>query len=484
MEAGIDLNSDVRASGWFSGDDVRVVNFWRMRSRKRTLALMGGTPNPAAPDKIPTPIIRDVTDEVALPETDPAYMQVLAAVMRDAKGAPIMREVDKPYAEMTVCSGNNILEEPYALEISRVPEIRVPGWEVMLEGKKYRWGLVRFAKDPQRLHNYWRSILAEKMTQTPKAVWVAPKSAVAGLEGPWRNSHLSDDTLLIWNDSETANKPERVEPAQIEVALLGQAEINTQDLKDITNIHEANLGMPSNEVSRVAIQARQRVSDTGTAIYHDNLALAIEEGGRVINELIDTVYDAPRVIKIIGEDGRKEDMVAINATGDPEADITSGKYSVTVVNGPSTETKRIEARESMQGLANAAPQSLPMFMDLYIEAQDWPMADKIAERIRRSMPPGLLDPEDMTPEQKLAAKQQAEQQAQQMQIAVATAVSEYMKNNADAAKSAAQAELAATQAQLLPQKEQTAALGVASKAADMEAKNRLKAVEIATGDKG
>jgi hypothetical protein len=62
--------------------------------------------------------------------------------------------------------------------------------------------------------------------------------------------------------------------------------------------------MPSNEVSGVAIQARQRVSDTGTVIYHDNLTLAQEECGRVMNELIGTVYDTPRIVKVLGQDAK------------------------------------------------------------------------------------------------------------------------------------------------------------------------------------
>jgi hypothetical protein len=364
-----------------------------------------------------------------------------------------------------------------------VPVLRVPGWEVFVGEFKHRWGLIRHLKDPQRLHNFWRSVTAEKIMQTPRSVWLAAKSAVQGLEKDYRNSHLSDDPLLVWND-DSGHKPERIAPAQIENALIGESEMTKQDLKDISNIHEANLGMPSNEVSGVAIQARQRVSDTGTVIYHDNLNKAIEEAGRIINQLIPVVYDTPRIIKVLGEDA-KEDMVVINAADDPRSqDITVGKYSVSVVTGPSYATKRLEAAENMMALATAMPAVMAVSADLIVEAQAWPWADKIANRIRKTLPPGLLDPSEMTPE--LQAQQASQQQAaaaekqQQMNAAIA----EYMKTNSETAMNFARAENFKASAEATPAKVQNESMTAASQAAERELSGRLEAVKIAETPNG
>lgn len=466
----ITLRGDLRMNGWIAIDDVRVVKYWRMRTRKRTLAMLND-------GRIVD--LTDVTDDEH-PSYDPAKAaEMLNNVQIRGDGTPIMREVDKKYAEMYICSGLDVLEGPYRLDISRVPVFRVPGWEVTIGEWKHRWGLIRFMKDPQRLHNFWRSTIAEKLMQTPRATWMASQSSVAGREQAWRQSHLTDDPLLVWND-DSGNKPERVPPAQLEGALIEQAEFSNQDLKDVSNIHEANLGMPSNEVSGAAITARQRVSDTGTVIYHDNLTLAQEECGRTINELIASVYDTPRIVKTIGDDA-KENMVAINQVEKPETDITSGKYSVTVKTGPNYATKRIEASEHMMTLINAMPQTAAIIADLIIKAQDWPGADEIARRLELMLPPGLIDPKDMTPEQQARSQQAQQGQAQQQQQATALATAQYLKLASETALNNSRAGKFAMESQIAPQKANTEAAEAASLETSRQLQDHLETIRVADG---
>jgi hypothetical protein len=452
--------NDNTMNGWVTVDDVRIVAYWHMRTRPRVLALMqnGNT--------------EDITDRAEDADT-------LAQIVQRDDGTPVIREVEMPYAQCYICSALDILEGPYELPISRLPYFRVPGWEVRVGDWNHRWGLVRFLKDPQRLHNYWRSVIAERLMATPKAVWQARAGAVAGREAAYRNSHLSDDPLLIFND-DAAEPPQRIEPAQVQEALIGQAELTSQDLKDISNIHEANLGMPSNEVSGAAIMARQRVSDTGTVIYHDNLNQAIEECGRTCNELIPFVYDTPRIIKVLGPDG-VQDTVAINDIGNPDSvDITSGRYAVSVVTGPSYATKRMEAAASMLSTLNVMPQLINVFADLLVEAQDWPMAEKIAERIRLSMDPAMLDPSQVTPQH--AAIAQAKQQAGQQAAAVqgAAAQSQIQKTQAETAMNLARARNFLVEAQLAPSHADAAQANTASQIADREARTNIEAVKAAS----
>lgn len=455
------LRGDMRMNGWIAQDDVRVVTYWRMRSTKRTLALMvDGT-------------TLDITDTVA----DDEGMQIIANIMQRKDGTPIIREVDKPFCQGYLCSGVDILAGPVDLPISRVPVYRVPGWEVSVGEWRHRWGIIRFAKDPQRLHNYWRSILAEKIMQTPRAVWLAADNAVAGRENDYRMSHLTDNPLLIYS-AEAGAKPERLMPAQVEDALLGQAEITSQDIKDVTNIHEANLGMPSNEVSGAAIMARQRVSDTGQIIYHDNLNAAMEECGRTMNELIPFIYDTPRIVKVMGPDA-KQYMVEINKIGDGKSDITAGKYSVTAITGTSYATKRMESAQAMMALANAMPETLSLSADLIVEAQDWPQHEKLAKRIRKTLPPGILDPDEMTPDMVANAQAQSQAAQGQQQLLIQQTIAEWKKTEAQAAESAAKAANYTAQAQAVPAKVQNESVNTASQAADRELRGSLAAIDVA-----
>jgi hypothetical protein len=99
-----------------------------------------------------------------------------------------------------IITGTEILDGPYEVPIQRVPVFRCEGWTLTVEGKRHRWGLVRFAKDSARLKNYDRSVMAEVLALAPKAQWVGPRSAFENVEDDFRNAHRSGDPLLIYND--------------------------------------------------------------------------------------------------------------------------------------------------------------------------------------------------------------------------------------------------------------------------------------------
>lgn len=445
------------AQGWYSQDDVRVVSYWRSRTEERVLAMMT------------TGTTQDITDQMDDPD-------ILSKVAMRPDGNPYVRKVRRPFAQKYICSGTDILEGPYNLPADRIPVFRVPGWEVRIGQQTYRYGMIRFLKDPQRLHNYFRSVLAERLQQTPRAVWLATDQAVAGREKAFRESHMSDDPLLVWN-SESGQKPERVAPAQMENALLQQAVLTSQDIKDVSNIHEANLGMPSNEVSGVAIQARQRVSDTGTILYHDNLESAIEECGRVANDLVKVVYDTPRIVKTLGADAQAK-LQIINLLGNPESiNITEGKYSVSVVTGPTYASKQVEQADTMLKMANAMPQILSVAADLIVGAQSWPDADKIAARLRRAIPPQILG-DEAPPDVQQKAAQQGQVQDAQMKLQMAQDTAKYMNDQSMAQLNAARAQHYQAQTAALPAQFQNDQLKTASHLASREIQDHVAVLKI------
>ena len=60
--------------------------------------------------------------------------------------------------------------------------------------------------------------------------------------------------------------------------------------------------------------------------------------------------------------------------------------------GPSYSTKREEAREGIQTLMQAlGPQSAPLLADLFVQGQDFPLADRIAKRMRLLLPPNVAE---------------------------------------------------------------------------------------------
>jgi hypothetical protein len=358
------------------------------------------------------------------------------------------RKSSKRIACMYLITGQAILSGPHEMPISRVPILRAQGWVINVGDRRVRFGLIRFAKDPQRLLNYWRSVSAETLALAPKAKWLVNEQN-EGDADEFRRAHASDDTVLTWSG---AQPPQLISPPQINAAVLQESSLNSQDMKDVTGLHDASLGARSNETSGKAINARQREGDIATYVYPDNLTAAIREGGRIINELLPVVYDTARTIRIVGED----DSVKVQRVNDPmnpqSIDINVGKYDISIETGPSYSTKRVEAAESMMQFVQAVPMAAQVIPDLIAKAQDWPLADQIGERLKKTIPAQLREGEDgVEPPQPDPAQMQAQQmQMQASQLELQKAEAEVAKAVADARRAEAEADKAELEVGLAP----------------------------------
>lgn len=387
-----DSLNELSVEGWIDQDCYQVTEYWRLIERKRLMALFEN-------GKI---FILDDNN---------------ADQLMEEHGAPVKTRVTwVSYAQMHLCTGFAILSGPYEYQLNRLPVVRMSGRVVNIGGRRVRYGLVRFMKDAARLKNFWRSVAAEQLGYAPKAKWMATESAVEGKEETLRKAHLSRDPLLIFNDeAEFGKNVLRVDPPGIEAALLNEANTNAQDMKDVTGIHDASLGKRSNEVSGRAIMARQREGDIANITFHDNGNAALLEAGDVINQLIPQVYDGTRILRAIGEDQAPK-FVKVNDPMNPEAiDLSVGKFDVALTTGASYTTRRVEAAQSMMEAVQVFPELMSVAGDLIAKAQDWPGADKLAERLKKTIPPHLLG-EDEEGGLGITAEQLMEMQAAMQEL--------------------------------------------------------------------
>ena len=109
---------------WMTEDEVRVVRMWRMRCERLIVALLTD-PDDGSEDVV------DVTDME--PE------EFTGRIVASETGLPVMREVDRKFAELMIFTAIDLLEGPYKLPIDRVPVFRVPGWEVNVGNEKNRF---------------------------------------------------------------------------------------------------------------------------------------------------------------------------------------------------------------------------------------------------------------------------------------------------------------------------------------------------------
>lgn len=359
---------EMQLSGWVDDNSYKVTEYWRLIERQRLMGLF-------ANGKI-FEINKDNMEELV-----------------EKNGSPIKTRVAWcTFAQMHLVTGFAILSGPYEYRLNRLPIIRMSGRVVNVGGRRVRYGLVRFMKDPVRLKNFWRSVAAEQLGYAPKAQWMATESAVEGKEEAIRKAHLSRDPLLVFNDEAVfGQNVQRLDPPAPQAALLNEAQVNAQDMKDVTGIHDASLGIRSNETSGRAIQARQREGDIASLTFYDNANASLLEAGDVINQLIPQIYDGTRVIRTIGEDETMKFM-RINDPMDPESiDLSIGQFDVALSTGTSYTTRRVEAAQAMMDAIQVWPNLMQVAGDLVAKAQDWPGADKLAERLKKTIPPQFLE---------------------------------------------------------------------------------------------
>lgn len=309
---------------------------------------------------------------------------------------------------------------------SYIPIVEVVGRESFVKGRRVLWGLVRPAKDSLRMNNYWMSAITEKIGLAPKVPFIGAKGQFAGVENAWKNANRENRAYLEYEPIDVNGNaippPARVAPSPVEAGMVAMLPIIAEDVKASLGMYKAAVGDSESQQSGRAILALQRESDTGTFHFADNLSRSIRHAGRIIVDLIPRIYDTRRVVRVLGEDGNSDpvqvdpslsqSMVKVQTMNGVKSiyNLGVGTYDVTVTVGPSYNTKRMEAAEAMLKITEGKPEVLQIMGDLMFKAMDWPMADQIAERFKKMLPPPLQEKDGQPP-----IPPQAQQQMMQMQ---------------------------------------------------------------------
>ena len=314
------------------------------------------------------------------------------------------REVESHKVCMQLTNGQDWLSEPVEFPSQYIPFIPVWGNIDNIEGVDYFSGAVRFSKDSQRLHNVHKTAIAESVAKAPKAPYVATPEAIKGYESMWKSANAEDFPYLLHNEG--SQPPQRSQQAEVPVALIQLAALDNDDMRSQTGQYAANLGAPSNEASGKAINARKMQGATATFNYLDNLTYAIKFEYEILVDMIPKVYDTPRVVRVLGEDGGQKWKQLYQEVMDPQTgqpvvinDIGKGKYDVTVTVGPSYATQRMEAVESLSQLAGqlggADPELSALVTYEIINNMDTPGSDTITKALRKKLvASGALEPEE------------------------------------------------------------------------------------------
>ena len=400
---------------WMPEGNIRIAEYFYVEEIREEMVLIMGPQGTT--ERYPKSLF---------PSTDPADMPEGVTIVAE-------REVTTRVVKWALINAVEVLEgneeKTGGLEWpgKYIPIVPVLGDEININGVTDYRGIVRDAKDPQRMYNYWVSAETELIALAPRAPIIGAEGQFEGHESKWRTANVRNYPYLEYKPRTIAGQlappPQRQvwePPIQAMAAAIQQSD---NDLKSTGGFNDASLGIRGAQESGKAIRSRQQQDEMANSHYLDNLARAIRQVGRVIVDLIPRIYDTARVMRINGLDEKArtvmvyagdenqptdEQMEQIPAAVEKIYDVSAQQYDVTISVGPSFQTKRQEALDSLVQFVQAYPNVFPMIGDLLAENMDWPGAKQVAARLKKSLPPHLqddLDPSQIPPQ--VQAKMQA-----------------------------------------------------------------------------
>jgi hypothetical protein len=383
-------------SAWVTKEDIRIAEyFWIERERAKLYLLSDGT--------------------TSFADSNGFFARVEAAGLTVVDERESFRKAVK-WAKMTALE---VLEEK-TWAGKYIPVVPCYGAQVIVDDKRKKYGLVRFAKDPQRMYNFWRTSMTESVALAPKAKWVMAEGQDEGHENEWAMANIKSMPVLRYKQKDIegvpAPAPVRLQPEPPPAGIMEAAGAISADLQMVLGIMDPNQ-LPSGNISGKALQGQQNQVDLSNFHFYDNLTRSIAQTGRIILDLIPKIYDTQRVMRIIGSDGQP-DMTTINEQneiGEVLNDVTVGEYDVVMDTGPGFQTKRQQAVESMMPLLTGNAELFNIAGDLVFRNMDFPGADVIADRLAAMNPMANIDEKSDIPPEAQMRLAQSEQMIQQLQ---------------------------------------------------------------------
>jgi hypothetical protein len=377
-------NFSARATGdsdaeWVTKEDIRLAEYWYIEREKATLVMLSdGTK--VYEDELPSVELLDASN-ITIMDKRPSYRKKVKWCKLTAMEVLEEREWPGKY----------------------IPIIPCYGAQVIVEGKRKKYGLVRFAKDPQRMYNFWRTSMTESIALAPKPKWLIAEGQDEGHESEWAMANIKSTPVLRYKQKDIegvpAPVPSRIQPEPPPEGIMVAAGAIADDLKTVLGIFDPAQALPGN-LSGKALQGQQQQVDLSNFHFYDNMTRSIKHTGKIILDLIPKIYDTQRVLRIIGVDG-KPDLVTINeveATGEVMNNVTVGLYDVVMDTGPGYNSKRQQAVDTMMPLM-ADPQVFQAAGDLLFRNMDFPGADVIADRLAAMNPLSQINPDTDVPPQ-------------------------------------------------------------------------------------
>ena len=311
-----------------------------------------------------------------------------------------------------------------------LPIIFVDGDSNFINGQQYTRSFIHEAKDAQKFVNYVGSEIAAEIKNRRREQWIGTSDNIVGNEQMWRTPELQAGILIAKPDPKTGAMPQKMPAWELSPTLLQQFQRGSQDMREILGFSE-NEALQGHDMSGKARRERKLEGSMSAYVWFDNLNQAIEQGGRVVLDLLPVVAGENERHMVISKADGRTDSITLNkragedANGKPvlENVLDQGNYDIEIDTGPSFAVQKDIALEFFQQTIQANPQTFPLIADLWAKNLDVQYMPQIAERFKTMVPPEILAKEEGKPPppqqpnpQQMMAEQQMKVQQQQMMM--------------------------------------------------------------------
>lgn len=306
-----------------------------------------------------------------------------------------------------------------------LPIIFVDGDSNYINGQQYTRSFIHEAKDAQKFVNYVGSEIAAEIKNRRREQWLGTPDNILGNEQMWRNPELQSGILLAKPDPKTGAMPQKMQAWELSQTLLQQFQRGSQDMREILGFSE-NEALVGHDMSGKARRERKLEGSMSAYVWFDNLNQAIEQGGRVVLDLLPVIAgEEERHMVVSKADGRTDSITLNKITGQDEDGnpmrentLDDSDYDIEIDTGPSFAVQKDIALEFFQQTLQANPQSFPLIADLWAKNLDVQFMPQIAERFKTMVPPEILAKEEgkqLPPKPPSPQEQMMQAQMQQQQ---------------------------------------------------------------------
>jgi hypothetical protein len=277
-----------------------------------------------------------------------------------------------------------------------LPIIFVDGDSYYIEGRQYTKSFIHEARDAQKCVNYFGSDIVADVKNRRREQWLGTPDNISGYEQDWRNPELQMGLLRAKPDPKTGQMPVKQPPWDLSPAIMQNFQRATQDIREILGFSETE-ALQGRDISGKARRERKLEGSMSAYVYFDNMNQAVEQGGRVVNDLLPYIIGNDERRMVISKNDGKTDPVTINekqSDGTIKNDLGIGDFDVEINSGPSFAVQKEVALEFFQQTISNNPQIFNLIADLWAGNLDIQQMQQVKDRLKSLVPPEILAKEE------------------------------------------------------------------------------------------